>query len=875
MKHPIHSVLFLIASLGLFSSESFARDIRETFPPRQENPIDIPKFHGINHRVVQKQQNLQWPIVQEEQAVEANRQQAQAPAEGAPWDVNQDGVVNIFDLVIVGKEFGRAGDNKADINGDKVVNIFDLVLVGQHFGEKTPQKQEFIPLADVEALLPKLDSAGTVPYPAARQIAQWFQEGKLDEESIQLVQQKTKVLIKELTNPDPRSTKQGRAYPIIKTMGPITTQPLIDNAFNLGANTDTRKWSLELLGHVGKFEEVFNVLLQVINGDPRFEWWHIAEAESGMEGLLERQSKDRLFELKSHPNPVVSRIATNLAGDYVPPQTVPGKVEWIQTPTVIDKLSGVFIWKKDSFATKYHVQILKKGEAKPTVDQVTDKNEYTLPSLANGEYQIRIAGANAKGEGEWTERAFKVDIGPIEKVDPVKYQNWLANNEAMSRIGIPHSFIGADPTLPDSGEGNVLKHGLVIYDWALGAEFKLAMGDLEGVKKFIEILHSGKIVLPDGRVGFEDVTAYYNDSTEQKLREHPFIYLDENGDGKPDDVDGDGRPEISKRPEGWVFKILKADGNWNETWDQWHPIAGENAHVTRLAAKIYRAFVAAGRGNDPIAQKALAFAKRNTEPALLLQQAAKNGSVPMGPIGTWFDETDPDRNQYFHLASAENNISWRAALEELYTITGEQKYKDAMDRIENYLASLWMEDKGYFAQGSIYNEITGQWESNEEFATDVQTWMVLEMGPEWVNQVTGSEAGTYKLLKTVVQKAGVLDAAGNLTGVDFNDTKTNRSIEWTAFAILANRFASNFYQVTHADWAKELTGYADPMHRAMYALRIETENTVAFHYSTQRAPTGFGWIAAGPIESLASTMAMALADQNYNPFSGEFIPLGK
>ena len=46
-------------------------------------------------------------------------------------DVNEDGVVNIQDLVIVANALGKA---EPDLNGDGVVNIQDLVLVANAFG---------------------------------------------------------------------------------------------------------------------------------------------------------------------------------------------------------------------------------------------------------------------------------------------------------------------------------------------------------------------------------------------------------------------------------------------------------------------------------------------------------------------------------------------------------------------------------------------------------------------------------------------------------------------------------------------------------------------------------------------------------------------
>jgi hypothetical protein len=56
-------------------------------------------------------------------------------------DANSDGVVNIFDLVIVGSNYTKSvppGDSRADINGDGTVNIFDLVLVGTNYTKTAP-----------------------------------------------------------------------------------------------------------------------------------------------------------------------------------------------------------------------------------------------------------------------------------------------------------------------------------------------------------------------------------------------------------------------------------------------------------------------------------------------------------------------------------------------------------------------------------------------------------------------------------------------------------------------------------------------------------------------------------------------------------------
>ena len=49
-------------------------------------------------------------------------------------DVNNDGVVNILDLILIASDLGNAGTNlAADVSGDGVVNILDLILVAGMF----------------------------------------------------------------------------------------------------------------------------------------------------------------------------------------------------------------------------------------------------------------------------------------------------------------------------------------------------------------------------------------------------------------------------------------------------------------------------------------------------------------------------------------------------------------------------------------------------------------------------------------------------------------------------------------------------------------------------------------------------------------------
>ena len=54
------------------------------------------------------------------------------------WDINNDGVVNIFDLVVVSNHYdetGNAGWIREDVDNNGEIQVLDLVLVSNHYGE--------------------------------------------------------------------------------------------------------------------------------------------------------------------------------------------------------------------------------------------------------------------------------------------------------------------------------------------------------------------------------------------------------------------------------------------------------------------------------------------------------------------------------------------------------------------------------------------------------------------------------------------------------------------------------------------------------------------------------------------------------------------
>ena len=71
-----------------------------------------------------------------------------------PWDINNDGIVNIEDLIMISNSFGvkTSKHPKVDVNKDGRVDIIDLLLVAAHFGESVAARS---PRPTLPPLLPE------------------------------------------------------------------------------------------------------------------------------------------------------------------------------------------------------------------------------------------------------------------------------------------------------------------------------------------------------------------------------------------------------------------------------------------------------------------------------------------------------------------------------------------------------------------------------------------------------------------------------------------------------------------------------------------------------------------------------------------------
>ena len=114
-------------------------------------------------------------------------------------DVNQDGIVDIQDLIHVATQFGQIGDEiAADVNGDGIVNIEDILLVAAALenGNAAPSKY-----------------GNPIEYLTAEDVQEWLDQARLIYNTIPIYQKGIAKLEQILTQLTPRETVLLPNYP--------------------------------------------------------------------------------------------------------------------------------------------------------------------------------------------------------------------------------------------------------------------------------------------------------------------------------------------------------------------------------------------------------------------------------------------------------------------------------------------------------------------------------------------------------------------------------------------------------------------------------------------------------------------------------------
>ncbi|MGE0267594.1 MAG: hypothetical protein AB7S78_03940 [Candidatus Omnitrophota bacterium] len=508
-----------------------------------------------------------------------------------------------------------------------------------------------------------------------------------------------------------------------------------------------------------------------------------------------------------------------------------------------------------------------------------------------------------------------------KKIDESSF-NWIKNN-VSAETGFPLSFsvesdkkmkmyqkIGASDSVTGIIERLIVEEGVSIYDTALWQIALLAVDGEENVNK---------AAIP--------INAYWNG----QLRELNNIRAGYGGGQYfvyntifPEAISADLQ-EFGHR--GFIFRILNAHGkylskdpldektyfkdfpNWPDIhWEDWKPIAGENAWVVIAAMHVYHKKYfnhLSQKYEGPKEPLEVMLAEELARAAIMLQ--AENGAVRMSPISTYYffvediktldaDAVAIELDQravisekvykdfikvygherafldstyttwYFNEISTENNLSWYTAFNLLYEITKEQKYFDAKNRIETYLKSVWNNEEYYFYQGAHF--IDGAWVPNKDhFATDVQTWGISKLTPKQIDEWFG-EGRAFRLWDTSKKYSGVYDPEGRLLGLGYTKENDRVSIEWTVGAIYALHEVAEYYQYSHPQWSELAMQDAVQMRSGIEKYRSQlTAEMSAYSYSSRRGWIPFGWFSHdADVLSLVSTCWVFLYDAGFNPF---------
>jgi len=222
--------------------------------------------------------------------------------------------------------------------------------------------------------------------------------------------------------------------------------------------------------------------------------------------------------------------------------------------------------------------------------------------------------------------------------------------------------------------------------------------------------------------------------------------------------------------------------------------------------------------------------------------------------------------------SVENNVSLLGGLKALLYIfqtrniypTYIPTIQTLMTGIYKFLRNSYSPSSGFFRQGGTV--VSGQFQWNEEFAVDCQTWTMGQLGPKMVNSWFGAK--TAENIWNMTKKLGgynYVSWSNTIDGLGFsvNGNAEAFSGEWTAGGINMLRvFASELNEPAFAAEGEHMRKQIE--FKLTEDQTIDGVETRAVKYCNKRYWIPFGWWA-NPLDSIASTAWATLLDANFNP----------
>jgi len=325
---------------------------------------------------------------------------------------------------------------------------------------------------------------------------------------------------------------------------------------------------------------------------------------------------------------------------------------------------------------------------------------------------------------------------------------------------------------------------------------------------------------------------------------------------------------LQYQPASGIFSWIRIQGfaepDWWHTWE-WSVKAGENAWLGKGALYYYRL-----SGESA----ALALAQQRADFILALQDA--DGGIRIGPRGLAGD-------YWWRRKSTENNESALSFLDELYRVSGEERFQLAADRLYEWLTGMYDRQNHLFSRGEV--EEAGEWHKDgiSNFAADTTNWLPIErilqdsrFGPDRGERLAEIE----RMMEATVRHAGVATGDG-LAGISYSPHSQKDSVvslEWTSqYALLCLRVSAEYRQ--HGDAAKAdawQRQYDDLVRRLLGYLQQVNGERVAAHavYPDGRLAAGKPmWddtaLTPGAFLSAASHLYIGFAVQGKDPLRGE------